>query len=417
MKSRRAIFAVILAIVLSSTAVPASAKPSPAVPPTPTNAPWPQLQGNAQHNGLSVFVGPGSAAVKWSYGDTSPMGYSNNTQPVIAADGTIYVQTSAGLYAVTPAGSVKWFLPNTPERTFLYDHTPALAQDGTIHTIATTPAGTVVVALDPTSQEIWRTGVSSAYTSFSYITISPTGMLLYANGSGITALSPSGALLWTNADGNYGIALSPDGSAGYAPSYGVATEIVKIDLLTGQTLWHGACASLPHAGWGMLTVGRDGTVFVPETTTVRAFTPDGVQRWVWNQDGSVQGQLGECIVAQAADGSLRVTTEFGTPNISRLVSINGSKGTTNWVFVGDQGTGSDGGCITVDAAGKSYFTASYNSAPSQSYVYCVDARGRKVWSWKPYNDCYWFSPAIGADGTAYYYNGWDEILYAFGKSK
>lgn len=415
MRFSRLALAFALAIALCITAAPAfAAKPTPP-PPAPTGSPWSQIQGNPQHNGLTKYVGPLTNNVKWEYGDVTPMGYSNNTQPVIAADGTICVQTSTGLYAFTPAGSVKWSLPNTAECTFLYDHTPALGADGTIYTVASSSTGQILVALSPDGQELWRVGVSTNNTSFSYITVAPSGLVLYATNTGISAFSPSGANLWTNNEGNYGIALSPDGTAGYAPAYGLSTDIVKISLATGQTMWRGACVALPHTGWGMLSVGIDGTVYVPESTTVRAFTPEGVVKWVWNQDGAVPGLVGECIVAQAPDGSLRVTTETynGEPSYPRLVSISGRKGTTNWVFVGDLGAGSDGGCITVDALGKSYFTASYNAYPSQSYVYCVDARGAKVWSWMPYFDCYWFSPAIGVDGTAYYFNGWDQRLYAF----
>lgn len=415
MRHLRLAVAVVLAAALCLSAAPAfAARPAP--PPAPTPGPWRQLMGNAQHNGLSPYIGPSTANIKWEYGAKTDLGRADNTQPVLAGDGTAYIQTSTGLYAFTSRGAVKWFLADTADRKFLTDGTPALAADGTVYAAASGTAGNFVVAISPAGAELWRTAVPTGYSSLAYVTVSPTGTIYHGSNVGITAITSAGTVLWNTNEGINGIALSPDGSAGYAvdPSTGA---IVKIDLVTGGAIWHFQTPYLPSSGWSMITVGMDGSVYVPETNSVKAIDSNGIQKWVWNADGAVTCLVAESIVGQAPDGSLRVPIESmatGTENRGRLLSIDSATGATNWIFDCDTGTGASGGCVTVDAAGKSYFTASYNAAPSITYVYCVDANGQKVWSWRPYNDCYWFSHAIAADGTAYYFNGWDRRIYAFG---
>jgi len=56
---------------------------------------WPMFGHDAQHTARSVFVGPQSAIVKWSYNTGDFTVYPS---PVVASDGTIYMGGVVGNY-------------------------------------------------------------------------------------------------------------------------------------------------------------------------------------------------------------------------------------------------------------------------------------------------------------------------------
>ena len=68
------------------------------------DTPWPKYQRDLNNTGQSPFKGPQTNTNIWSY-TTGSIEYAS---PVIGTDGTIYIGSFAGLYALNPDGTLKW---------------------------------------------------------------------------------------------------------------------------------------------------------------------------------------------------------------------------------------------------------------------------------------------------------------------
>lgn len=151
-------------------------------------------------------TGPTDPLVRWAF-HLEQGEFSGG--PVVAADGTVYITSEAGmLYALDPIGNLIWqaSLPSNAVGA------PGLSANGTIY--ATDKAGGVS-AFTPEGEPLWRFEPESGGLAVAGPIVAPVGTIYYPGGGGLRAVSPEGVLLWeTRVPHDYNVAppqLSPEG--------------------------------------------------------------------------------------------------------------------------------------------------------------------------------------------------------------
>lgn len=218
--------------------------------------PWIMLLAQFLLPGLSAAQAPGDT--KWTF-DPGP-GISTGSAPAIGPDGTVYVASSNGVYALDDVGGVRWH---------------SLAGESVVHSgISVGPDGVIYV---------------------------PTGGVLYA-------LAADGTQLWsypTGAESNRP-AIGPDGDLYFSD-----TDGLRALASDGSPLWDFS----PSGINARTSVGRDGTIYIGApypSSTMYAVNPDGTEKWQFSfPKPSVEAPV------IGADGTLYVTfglTDNGADN-------------------------------------------------------------------------------------------------------
>ncbi|MFC1906196.1 PQQ-binding-like beta-propeller repeat protein [Chloroflexota bacterium] len=71
-----------------------------------TDAPWPSMRANRCNTAATELHGPDAPNLKWRYDIDSWF----HSPPIIDAEGTLYLGSSAGLYALNDDGELKWYV-------------------------------------------------------------------------------------------------------------------------------------------------------------------------------------------------------------------------------------------------------------------------------------------------------------------
>jgi len=202
---------------------------------------------------------------------------------------------------------------------------------------------------------------------------------------------------------------------------GTATVTVRDAILRA---WSYPLGATP--GWG-ITIGDDGTIYVPARHSLEAVAPGGERRWSFPTDGV------SFAPAIAPDG----TVYFGTS--AAFMAVDRS-GVVRWILpnrvmittspaIGPDGTvyvaSSDSILHAVDPAGQrrwEFKAGGRLSAPviardgtiligaDVGYLYAVGPDGKERWIYRT-GGAIQSTPAIGADGTIYF-GSEDQHLYA-----
>jgi hypothetical protein len=318
---------------------------------------------------LSCAAGqPGT--VLWTF----EAGEAISTSPVLASDGTVYIGTSATLYAVTNSGSVasnRWAVPVTGE--------PAVGPDGTVYAVN---AGVRLQALNPDSSLKWAFEVGSSAGGSPAIGLD--GTIYFEGMNNLYALKSSGALKWKAAvpgGANYASpAIAPEGTV-YAVSHD-AGQLCAVSSI-GTNKWTLSSAA-PHA----VAVAADGTIYVGGYQLL-AFSPDGALLWSTDVHfalGGVPciGYGGELYVARLG-GGLAALSSAG----DRLWSIPFARPRYGNYTV-----------PALDAGGMIYYCASnslWAVSPQGQVAWAVLGMPHPLAGWDSANT----SPTIGPDGTIY----------------
>ncbi|MBC8252900.1 MAG: PQQ-binding-like beta-propeller repeat protein [Ardenticatenia bacterium] len=232
--------------------VPLTSAPTPLASPSPTPeprivrvSPWTMERGNAQRSGWTADVGPESPELLWTFqaeGDLS--------DPVIASDGTIYVDAKDGtLYALDASGVEKWRLAIAGESWA----SPVLASDGTVYIARDSD----VHAIGPDGTLRWTL---SAEQRVSDVVVGADGTV-YVSSNCLYAVEPDGQQRWvTSGEGCQGLgslAVAPEGRI-----YGLsATSLFAFDS-NGTLLWEKVTAPGARGGSTALMIGPQGDIYV-----------------------------------------------------------------------------------------------------------------------------------------------------------
>ena len=217
-----------------------------------------------------------------------------------------------------------------------------------------------------------------------------------------------------------------EGTAGVSATSGAATGTATVTVRDAiRRAWSYPLGATPGDG---ITIGDDGTIYVPARHTLEAVAPGGERRWSFPTDGV------SFAPAIAPDG----TVYFGTlaafmavdrSGVVRWILPNSGKGVSTSPAIGSDGTvyvaSEDSVLHAVDPAGQKrweFKAGGRLSAPvvardgtiligaDVGYLYAVGPDGKERWIYRT-GGAIQSTPAIGADGTIYF-GSEDQHLYA-----
>ncbi len=314
------------------------------------------------------------------------------SSPTVAADGTVYIYSYPGLWAITNNGvlaSNRWVFTNAA-----VGGVPALGSDGTIYA----PGSDGLCAISPQGVLRWKAAVA---TPLSAPAVANDGTI-YAFGSGyVYAFSPSGTLRWQTAvdsTNNSGAGLSPvlgiDGTIFCGSSAPATLSALRPD---GGRMWSARLDPGANTGESP-AIGRDGTVYLSVAESLEAFDPAGAPLWT-NGLGTSAFVSGNPVVG--SDGTI-----YCSGFVGRGVTAVSPAGQTKWQYLGYPYR-DETPVLTpaIDSAGNIYHStgaALISLAPDGTTNWVVGSI---------YNKGSMVSPTIGPNGTIYaaVYN----TLYAY----
>jgi large repetitive protein len=333
---------------------------------------------------LQLNAQPQPGTVLWTYDLGSPA-----TSPALGTNGTVYIGTVSGLYAVTNSGSAasnKWVF-SVPV------HTPAaIGNDGTIY-FGDDNASASFYALNPDGTQKWvlplNPGNSVPFQSSPLVGYD--GTLYFVARGALYAVAASGAKKWQYPvdEGFTGATLSPtsgsDGTVYVTSFYDRTAYAVNPD---GTLKW--SSSTLAEVMGESPAIALDGTIYVT-AGSLYAFNRDGTNLWT----SATDAYHGSPVIAK--DGTIYVgTQDFG-------LSAFTSNGDLKWHALPSPELSQPAGraAPALDSAGNIYYCTS-------NALWRLDSQGQVQWSVagmppEPGVSPNTESPVIGPDGTIYAY--------------
>ncbi len=370
------------------------------------------LGGSPRHTGRSPYVGPDQPVVKWV---TDVGAHVINTQPVLAADGTVYVVTSfpalgadhslGYLVALGPDGEIKW---EVEQGRWIWT-TPAIGRDGTVYVgsslgdfTAIAPDGTIrwtfpaSLSIVQSSPTIGGDGVIYVGTSHPYW-LQPEDTEL-ADGR-LLAIAPDGRELW-NVQIGYWLESSPaigEDCTIYVPS--------RYDVLAlgpdGRERWRlPTDTEFLHSS---AAIGTDGTIYIGAYSgALLAIDPNGTLKWQVDIPGQVVATP-----AIAVDGTIYIGGRALSGESGEVHAVR-PDGSIAWTLPID-GYVNDGPII--DASG----TLFWGTKAGEDGLLAIDPDGTVIWRFNPPGTSV-TQPTLDASGTLYFGTIENEV-YALGTSE
>lgn len=346
------------------------------------NAPWPSLGRDYRNSRRTTLGAPTNGSLRWTYN----AGSRTFASPAVAADGTIYVPTAAGVDAINPNGTRRWRWAAGIGTPFC---TPAIGADGTIYVIGN-PNDAQLIALNPNGTLRWSLYLGGTEVRSSPA-IGPDGRIYVTNGQ-----TPGGYLYCVNPDGTVAWRLYLDWEANSTPCFGDdgtiyvgSANYLNAVRPNGTILWR---FSTFYPVWGTIALGSNRLFFGSWDWTFRSLNLSGQLLWIVLTSNTFEcgpALDSDAVFFASRDGDLRKCTLSGV--LRWRVSL-GTHSSTPAI-------GADG---TVYIAGNIGRT-----------LYAINpANGLTRWRASVGSASY-SAPVIGADGTVYLLNHSGQ-LYAFG---
>ena len=352
-------------------------------------SPWNHFGGTDNMNGFrSLYVGSNTNATRCNYQLDNVI----NSSPVIAADGTIYIGSSATFstplnsnyfYALNPTCTIKW---KSPAMGSFDTNTAAIGADGTVYIGS---ADRNLYAFEPTTGSIvWKRQLVGEIHSSAIIGNNGT-IYIGDTSSNFYALSSSGAMIWNVTTATPTIRASPAISLdnrtifviSYSPTDGSTIYALEVARPSnyGSIKW---TSRRPNQIQATPSIGPDGTLYVGSFSFyLNAIDPKtGSNKWRYQAQSSIQSSA-----AIDDEG----TIYFGC-NDNNLYAIS-PLGTLKWTY-------RTGGPITstpvVDNSDNVYVGSNDNN------LYALTPAGTLKWVFQTSGDIQ-STVAIATDGTIY----------------
>ncbi len=332
-------------------------------PARPSWTAWPQALYDAQHSGASPATGPETGHVRWSRqleGNVTP-------GPVVAADGTIYAASNAGvLHALDPAtGKDRWVVDERGSYGLDQSTSPAVLPSGLV--LWPGPNGRLIaVAAD--GQVRWRLDLGGQVSSPA---VRDDGQVIVGNSSGLLVMlhpdeqGPVEEWRVDLGEQSYGSPVfSQDGRTAYQS--GVSGVFAVAD---GTVLWH---STAPNEIVEVSpAVAPDGTVVIGSNDD-HAYGLDPADGSVtWNHD------LG--FTTYSSPGVTRDAISYIGDHGNKITGLNARNGNVVFAFQGSKVDDGPGGIgiwtsVLVDARHSVY------AGTRQGLIYGVDRSGHLMWT-------------------------------------
>jgi outer membrane protein assembly factor BamB len=337
--------------------------------------------------------------------------YSLRSAVALGDDGTIYVPSLEGIYAVHPDGTEKWRYQGPGD----LSQAPAVAADGTIYAAAYF-GSTSVVAINSSGALEWT------YDASEFV-------------SGTTALGADGTVYFGSTDEHL-YALNPDGTVKWTllvpeSRFGVRSPSVGADgtVYVGvvDSSFGGLLVAVGADGvrkWAYPTlngvaaapaIGTDGTVYVGAAADESGFdgklyaiNPDGTLRWSYQTQGAIYFSA-----VIGPDGTVYVGsggTQYDPDQTGTFYAIN-PDGSPKWDYALP---GCVGGGATIGADGLIYVPTAGCVLGGTGILVVLNPDGTLAWEFEVPGDVKVISgaPALAADGTLYLVSTYAGELYA-----
>ncbi|HUT00057.1 MAG TPA: PQQ-binding-like beta-propeller repeat protein [Candidatus Thermoplasmatota archaeon] len=344
---------------------------------------WPMRGHDAQNTGQSEFVASQNEGYeKWKYFIEAAL---DNVLPVIDGNGTLYLTTSFydGLYAIYPNGTTKW----RNDLAGFFKYQPIIGLDGTIY------VGTDVgfYALYPNNGTIrWKAPIEKDFGGLPIM--SPEGILYVGTYDGfLYAIYPNGTIQWTYYLG-YSYArpsLDTNGNI-YLTAY--ACDYLYCLYPNGTLRW---IFETVQDIWDAPLIGDDGTIYVLVGTDAIAITSDGIEKWRTPVDSEGYGPSlspdGTIVYSSLAEDVFGLDPDDGHIRWHYKLNFNPDDKTRSAI--------SSDGII---------FFAYTDKSGDKAYLSALNPDGTLRWTTSITSDIYPYDgvfvgpiPSIAADGTVY----------------
>lgn len=374
---------------------------------------WPMARHDPMRTGQSGYVGPDHPSIKWRFETSETV-----AEPVLGADGTIYVSTADAITALSSNGRIKW-----RSSAIRPAQSPSVAADGTLYVVTKTNK---LLTLRPDGVIRWSLRIISPEGMAAAHVVGPDGTIYVAEtepwGHRPASASPIGALRAIRADGRQkwrvetSAAISPPA---IGPDGTIHLDGETLDL-RGKKLWGD-----PGGGQEDLVVGDDGTTYATidygdeERADFRvwAIAPGGRRRWQYRHPSTTTVNLRH--LAVSSDGTLYVSDSNGY-----VLALSTQTGRRLWDFHVDGPSISGPSGPTVDAAGTVYVVGgegfsryATGFAVGKATLWAIQSDGSLKWS-LPLKKGIRYAPTVGPNRTIYVsvstlvYSGRDEQRYS-----
>lgn len=346
-------------------------------------APWPMFRYDARHTGLSPFIGPEKPQVLWS--KTIKTSYVSD--PLVAADGTVYVAAGGKLHAFKPDGSEAGTL-SLPAGIV----SAAIVSDNTFYVVT---GNNKLCAVKKDGRVLWT------YSAAGDVTYSPivgnAGVAyivsqIARNQVVLEAVNPFGIKMWSfQVESQQPVTLTQPaidelGNVVICSSSGTV-YFIKPDGVGSWTYQTGSEISTAPM------MGREGTIYVSSGGRIYALNPEGFEEWVQELDEAAAQAMG-------IDNTIYVSTGSS----GRLAAV-GPNGDIVWKI-----RLRDVLCTNpVVGGGEAIYIGSENGK-----VYAVTDTGKKKWEIDLANSPIISTPVIGGKGVIYVWSY--NTLWAIGNA-
>lgn len=300
-------------------------------------SPWPMLGGNPQHTHMSDYsIGADEKGVEWSL----HLNGEHTRCPVINSNGTVFVQSGRGVYALSPDGEAIWYF----QVSTIVESSPTIGPDGTLYVATSTKYD-------------WHSGSNNLY-----------------------AINTTGWIKWLHAIGGEGCLGSPivleDGT-------------IYLGTLEGELIAFNDDGTIRwsyDSEEGIQTtpaISENGTVyFTTEENMLYCISPDGEYLWsrFFNNTEWSTPSIG-------SNGIIYITSRPSDQANPRVHAIN-PNGTEEWNHIIDYRTYG----VSIDAEGRIIFS-------SGDEVQCLDPDGTVNWTAGPFNSDMLSIPTIDSEGN------------------
>lgn len=218
------------------------------------------------------------------------------SSPVVGPDGTVYLGSVVGVYAVRPNGVAKWLF-ETPDRVY---EPPAIGSDGTLYL----SVGYSLCAVGANGRRKWEVPMECWISPA--LSIGSDGTV-YAGSQdyNLYAFGPDGSVRWKFETGDYveaAPAIGPSGTV-YAASWDGNLYAIGSD---GSKKWS---SEVGQSSGSPLAIDADGVAyFGSEDGKIHAINPDGSMKWEFATEDAFY-----CATpAIGSDGTLYMCSDTGT---------------------------------------------------------------------------------------------------------
>ena len=299
--------------------------------------------------------------------------------PVLDSDGTIYVSTDLGVYAINPDGTGKWRFMAGNEGNDA--PSPALGPDGTVYALFLS----TLYALRPDGSVKWEHSGAVTSRKGAPAVGSDGTVYLQPEGAGFLALDPYGNVKWSVLAGETGlgqVVIGPDRTI-----YGAGRRLYALEPDDGATRWvyefdqEWLCAA-PG-------VRSDGSIIVPMNNHL----DDTSSLYAINSDGSLGWRIADFAGTHCTSPAVATDGTIYVHFAARLYAIS-PDGIIEWEF-GVHQTALSSPAIGSD--GNIYFGWDQNG---NDVLYAFTPDGNPFWAYQTPGQAA-ATPTIGTDGMVY----------------